>query len=125
MVYTSYYGNIDKLLSSGFDKSDLIGISVYPCKSVSGVKYDERFFPNIGLLWNLKSGVIDFDEYRLEYWKKLYHLSGKNFVNWLNFDVEFDGKIFLCFEKNYKCCHRYLLGKFVNWFLGKTVVTEF
>lgn len=123
MVYTSYFGNVKNLLNSGFEKSDLIRISLYDCNWFSGLNVEKKLFVRVSDLWNLKSGVIDWKEFSLNYYNKLYNLEWY----WLNeiFLKKYDNKVLLCFEKDYKYCHRGLLGKFMNWYFGKIVVKEF
>ena len=123
MIYTSYFGNLENLLKSGFKKSDLVRISYYDCRWCSGLKSEKKLFVNVNRLWELKSGVINWKEFSLEYYNKLYDLEWY----WLNYEFLdlYDEKVLLCFEKNYRECHRSLLGKFMNWYFGKVVVKEF
>lgn len=122
MVWTSFYGNVGKLLKMGVQRSDLVGISRYECRGFTDIKYDFQLAPSLSLLWDLKGNVIDFKEYSYRYYNQLYNLDYRYLENFVNL---YDGKFLLCFEKNFQDCHRNLLRKFINYYVGKEVVREF
>lgn len=121
MIFTSFYGNIRNLIyCKGFKYSDLIGISRYDYNGEK-IKSEKMLAPSLTLLWNYKSGIIDWKEYCLKFYDELYNL---DYRFWNNFEKNFDGKVLLCYEKNYKSCHRYLVGKFFKFWTGKDLFQE-
>jgi len=121
MIFTSYYGNIRNLIyAKGFKYSDLIGISRYDYKGEK-IESAKILAPSLSLLWLYKSGIIDWEEYCLKFYDQLYNL---DYRFWNNFEKNFDGKVLLCYEKDYKKCHRYLVGKFFKFWTGKDLFQE-
>lgn len=121
MIYSSYYGNVKNLFKMGFKKADLVGISVYPCKYLEDIYYEKKLFVNKGDLWLLKNNIITWSEYAKKYYDKLYNLE---WLFWENFEKNFDEKVFLCFEKENKFCHRKLVKKFYEFWTGKNNFEE-
>lgn len=122
MIFTSYYGNVVNLIyQEKFKVSDLIGISRYKIKEGYNIKYEEKLAPELGLLWSYKNKLISWKEYCLKYYDYLYDL---DYRFWNDFEKNFDGKVLLCFEKDYKKCHRYLVSKFCNYWVGKEIMKE-
>lgn len=122
MVYTSYYGNVPRLLAAGFSKSDFIGISRYQCKFLPDIHYELQLAPGLSYLWDLKGNVITPGTYARRYYDHLYSLDYRYLQE---FGDIFAGKILLCFEKNHLECHRHLLAKFVNWYNNDLIVQEY
>lgn len=121
MIFTSFYGNIRNLIYvKGFKYSDLIGVSRYDYKG-EYIKSEKMLAPSLTLLWNYKAGIIDWKEYCYKFYNQLYDL---DYRFWNDFEKNFDGKVLLCYEKNYKQCHRYLIGKFHKMWTGKDIFKE-
>lgn len=114
MVYSSYFGNVGKLFKMGFEKKDLVGISVYKCKWIE-VDYCKELFVKKSDLWSLKNGNMEWREYCLKYYNHLYDLDVRF---WMNFEENFNGKVLLCFEKDFRFCHRNLVRKFLKFWNG-------
>lgn len=142
MILTSYYGNVGNLISGGnFKNTDLVIVSRYvngcfvncdeivdqfgnlkKTKNEFYYKSCEFLKPSLGLLWNYKNNLISWKEYCYKFYSMLYDL---DYRFWENFEKNFDGKVLLCYEKDFKKCHRYLIGKFYKWYSGKDIFKEF
>lgn len=111
MLYTSYYGNIKNLLKSGFKLEQLIGISL---SNFDNIFVEKKLCVRSVDFFNYKyNKVIDWKIYRRNYLDKLYNLE----KIWLdNIFDEYDGCVFLCYEKDNKYCHRKILMDFLNWY---------
>lgn len=121
MIYTSYFGNVRNLIyNKGFKYSDLISISRYD-KQGFNIQTEKILAPSLSLLWKYKSNLISWKEYCDEFYNYLYDL---DYRFWNDFEKNFDGKVLLCYEKNYKECHRYLIGKFHKFWTGKEIFEE-
>lgn len=141
MIFTSFYGNVEKLIfEKSVKNSDLVIVSRYQpgcfvnCDEIVDefgnlkkpknefyYKSCEMLKPSLSLLWSLKNNLISWKEYCYKYYGQLYDL---DFRFWEKFEDNFDGKILLCYEKDFKKCHRYLIGKFYKWYSGKNIVEE-
>lgn len=122
MIFTSYYGNVERLKKFGVPEENFIGISLYKFKWLKfEIKYEQKICSNLGVFWNYKNGEIDWEEYCKKYYEKLNSFSDEY---WEEFIKKYNGKILLCYEKEVKKCHRYLLGKYLNWKYGKIKVVE-
>lgn len=122
MVFSSYFGNVNNLFKKGFKKEDLVRISVYKCKWLPDVDFCEELFVKKNWLWEYKSGLMEWEEYKYKYFDYLYSEVDMKF--WWNFEKKFNGKVLLCFEKNSKFCHRGLVKIFYKWLMGKDIIKE-
>ena len=122
MIYSSYFGKVNELLRRGFKKEDFIGICVYKCNWLKDIKYCEELMVKKSWLWNYKNGLIEWEEYRKKYLEYLY--GGVSLKFWWDFKKNFDGKILLCYEKNYNFCHRKLVGDFYFYMFGEKIIKE-
>ena len=121
MIYTSYFGNVGNLFRMGFSKEDLVGISVYKCKWLEDIQYCKELMVKKTWLWDLKNNLIEWEDYKKLYINNLYN---QDIHFWWDFEKNFDGKVLLCFEKNYHECHRSLVGLFCKWYFFKDMVEE-
>ena len=141
MIFTSFYGNMEKLIfEKNVKNSDLVVISRYfpnhfynsdeivdefgnlkKPKNEFFYKSCEMLKPSLSLLWRYKNNLVSWDKYCEEFYNQLYNL---DYRFWNNFEKNFDGKVLLCYEKNFKKCHRYLVGKFFKWWSGKDIIKE-
>lgn len=121
MIFTSYYGNIRNLIYvKNFKYDDLIGISRYDYKG-ENIKTEKMLAPSLSLLWLYKCNLISWKEYCYKFYDEMYKL---DYRFWNDFEKNFDGKVLLCYEQNYKNCHRYLVGKFFKYWTGKDLFKE-
>lgn len=123
MIFTSYYGNVKNILSDGFDRGQLIRISLCPCNGFRDLASEEKFFVNRNDFIDYKNNIISWKEYCLKYYNHLYDLE------WVFYQYQllkkYNNKVLLCFEKDYHQCHRGLLIKFLNWWYGYKVIEEY
>ena len=122
MLYSSYYGNSEKLFNMGFNENQLIRISLYECNWMKDLVCEKNFMVNKSDFIDYKNQVIDWKEYSYRYFNKLYNLEWY----WLNYRMlfEYENCVFMCFEKDFHKCHRGLLMKFLNYYFGKVVMKE-
>lgn len=125
MIFTSYFSKIPKLIyQEGFKYSDLISISRYDLKNFKlgyEIKSEKKLAPSFSLLWLYKSKIISWKEYCEEFYNQMYNL---DYRFWNDFEKNFDGKVLLCYEKDFKYCHRNLVGKFHKFWTGKDIFKE-
>lgn len=121
MIFSSYFGNVERLRKNGVPENNFIGISLYKCKFENIVRYEQSVCSDEEVFWYYKKGLINWEEYCLKYYNKLHNLGDKF---WEDFLVKFNGKVLLCYEKNVKECHRYLLGKYLYWRIGRCKMVE-
>lgn len=122
MIFTSYYGNLKRIFESKlvFDEKSVFEIS-YGNSRDWFLKKEWLLVPDANVLFDYKSGKISWRDYCLNFYEKLNKFDEKF---WKNFVDENCGNLYLCFEKNAMMCHRYLVGKFLFWRLGKSCVVE-
>lgn len=121
MIFCSYYGNVKNIMrNTGRTEKDFLGISVRSVRDfdITGVPL---VYPDYEKVVNLKTGVISWKEYCLDYYEKLYKIPDEK---WKIFLEGCNEKILLCYEKDVKTCHRYLLGKFLFWKFEKCKMVE-
>lgn len=125
MIFTSYFSKVPKLIyEKNFKFSDLISVSRYDLIQYQlgyNIKSEKNLAPSISLLWLYKNKLIDWKEYCEKFYNQLYDL---DYRFWNDFEKNFDGKVLLCYEKDFKHCHRYLIGKFHEFWTGKKIFTE-
>ena len=120
MIYTSNFSKIrDLIYHHGFKYSDLVGVSSSKPDIGFKINWCEELAPKLGNLIVYKANLMSWKEYAEKYYNQLYDME---WVFWRDFEANFDGKVLLCYEKDYKHCHRYLIGKFFEWWSCKSGV---
>lgn len=115
MLYTSYFGNLNKIKKNieHFNNPLICSISNQKPQFLDDTILDWSFLgPTKDLLYLYKQGKIDENIYTLNY------LNNIN-LNWVELNklfksVENRDVIMLCYEKPDKFCHRHLLSVFIN-----------
>lgn len=118
MIFTSYYGNINKIRREN-PKLKIIGISRYTWKEMYLDGQLICLAPRLVDLWNYKNNEIDWKKYSLNYFNKLYDLP---WVFLRDFEENFDNCVLCCYEREDYHCHRKLFRKFMKWWNGLEIV---
>lgn len=110
MLYSTYISNIKNL--SEEQQSKVLNIARY-FKS-DKFKKDIRLSPSDGLLKAYKNGVIDWDNFEIEFKEQM--TSGLTLVAMRELYKRLkagEDIILVCYEKDYTYCHRRLIGEFL------------
>lgn len=125
MIYTTYISNIKNLPKDGY----ILLVTRYnKVKETKNVHWEINLSPSKKLLSDYKNNNETINGYTERYLKELSSnkLAKDSIKNILNMDKK-GIKIFLaCYEKDYKMCHRTLLGRLLKTlganFLGEYVL---
>lgn len=123
--YTSYYANYENIpknyICVPISRVVPDGFSDYP--NITIIK-DNFIAPDDNLLFDYKNGRIDEIEYKKRYINKIctYINSCDRFndlFDWAkavdkHYGDEYDGIVFLCYEKPGDFCHRHIFSKLLN-----------
>ena len=113
-VYTSYFANIKKLDK---DKYTFVSISRFFPYYMRGLGIKEylKLAPPADLLMRTNSGVIDEEQYTIEFNEHLDTLEPENVIADLVFiDEDEKDVVLLCYEARDKFCHRHLVSKWLT-----------
>jgi hypothetical protein len=114
-VYTSYYGNIKKLMAN---KIMPVGISIYPPKYFNGTSYFV-LAPTRDMLG------MEYDEYKAKYIRLLEERGVDRILQDLNTIADGKDIALLCYEslkKEDEWCHRTMFAEYVKEKAGFEVI---
>lgn len=108
-VYTTYFANV-KNVPDGVHK--IFVARHRPKGEIQDVIYIPDLAPSRELLWRYKNKEIEFSKFAELYLKELWEPNSQVLINKIRNNFLNDGKdvCFICYEKDFKECHRFLLA---------------
>lgn len=85
----------------------LVCVSRSCLSGFNGIVKAEEVFPSWEMI-RLVKDCKDYRGYKRRYWEEVLKK-----VDCGEFVRKYDNSVLLCWERDYKCCHRYLLGEWI------------